>query len=672
MKKLFTIILFIILTKLNYAQYWHKIDSVFSPSGIGVSSFSSPFVIDINNDGFKDIFLGSSDNEVKFYKNISKGFLPPKFNYVQNFLSQIYASGYQFTNSYYPVLADIDNDFNIELIIGGYNGLLLYKNIGTFDNPNWVKIDSVFANVNQLIGTDAKPAFIDIDADGDVDLFVGIGESLFGGPTSGITMAFRNIGSANKPIFNLDNTLSSGLPDAGYNSYPSFADLDNDGDYDLLIGRDLASLLYYKNTGTAYSPIWTAANSVFAIVETSTYWKNPCLTDLDNDEDYDLIYGTADGNLYYYQNTGTASSPSFILKSDFFKIIKNNGNGATVSIADFDNDGDYDFISGSWTGKINYFKNTGSKYSPIFTPSTASFTGLSVSSYSAPVFVDLDIDGDLDIVCGALNGKLSYFVNNNNSFTTNTSLFANISVSGFSYPAFGDLDFDGDYDLLLGAETSGATTFYINNNGTFSSNSIFVQGISFPANTRPVFSDIDNDGDLDCIFGKSNGEIVMYENIGDNREPVWVLNQQIFNGIKVKQNAAPCFADFDNDNRKDLIVAEYDGNFTFYKNIFALTDVENIKTENISFSYGNYPNPFNPETNIVFTLQQPALVSIDIYNALGQLVTNLVNTNFMIGTNKVLFNSNKYNLSSGIYFYSIKINENSKTNIYNGKMVLTK
>ena len=395
---------------------------------------------------------------------------------------------------------------------------------------------------------------------------------------------------------------------------------------------------------------------------------------MDNDGDFDLLYGTADGNLFYYQNTGTASSPSFLLKSEYFRVIKNNGSGATVSIADIDGDGDNDFISGSWTGKINYFKNSGTNTSPKFIAATSSFTGLTPGSYSAPMFVDLDSDNDFDIVSGVLNGKLFYYVNNNNSFQANSNVFNNISVSGFSYPAFCDLDNDGDQDMLLGSETSGETSFYLNTQGVFSLDNSFIRDIVFPSNTRPTFTDVDNDGDFDCIFGKSNGEIIMYENIGTLNEPRWQKNNDIFAGIKVKQNAAPCFADFDNDKRKDLIVAEYDGNFTFFKNLFALTSVDDNNSDVIpvNFSFGNYPNPFNPETIIQFALPNNAHVSINIYNSLGQLITNLVSDDFSAGINKVNFNSSLYNLSSGIYFYTINIKSITNINTFTGKMVLMK
>jgi large repetitive protein len=78
-----------------------------------------------------------------------------------------------------------------------------------------------------------------------------------GGPVAGTSMGFRNIGTASSPNFQLDNALAAGLPDVGVNAYPALADLDGDGDYDLLMGRDGAALYYYKNTGTAAAPVWT-------------------------------------------------------------------------------------------------------------------------------------------------------------------------------------------------------------------------------------------------------------------------------------------------------------------------------------------------------------------------------------------------------------------------------
>ena len=196
------------------------------------------------------MILGNLGNKAEYFREhyySAAGYIQQR----HNLLYSIYAGGLQFTNSDYPSLVDLDNDRDLDLIIGGYNGLLYYKNIGDALNAIWLKVDSVFADsVNPQIGSDARQAFADLDADGDLDLLVGIGESFMNGPTPGLTFGFRNVGSPTNPVFSRDDNLVIGIPDVGLNSYPALADLDNDNDFDLLIGRDGAALYYYKNTGT--------------------------------------------------------------------------------------------------------------------------------------------------------------------------------------------------------------------------------------------------------------------------------------------------------------------------------------------------------------------------------------------------------------------------------------
>ena len=67
----------------------------------------------------------------------------------------------------------------------------------------------------------------------------------------------------------------------------------------------------------------------------------------------------------------------------------------------------------------------------------------------------------------------------------------------------------------------------------------------------------------------------------------------------------------------------------------------------------NYPNPFNPETNIKFSLPEESKVVINIYNLLGEKITELINTDYNAGTYQVHFNADS-ELTSGMYFYSIE------------------
>jgi uncharacterized lipoprotein YddW (UPF0748 family) len=105
-------------------------------------------------------------------------------------------------------------------------------------------------------------------------------------------------------------------------------------------------------------------------------------------------------------------------------------------------------------------------------------------------------------------------------------------------------------------------------------------------------------------------------------------------------------------NRKlspDVIVTNVEDNFQ-----------SNSLPSNFSLKQ-NYPNPFNPSTVIEYTLKEQANVTLSVYNMLGQKIVDLVNEYQPAGVYKVNFNSENYNLSSGIYFYTINASNFTST-----------
>lgn len=104
----------------------------------------------------------------------------------------------------------------------------------------------------------------------------------------------------------------------------------------------------------------------------------------------------------------------------------------------------------------------------------------------------------------------------------------------------------------------------------------------------------------------------------------------------------------------------------------AVTDINNIADLQIEYKLNtNYPNPFNPSTNISFSIAKNSNVVLEIYNSIGEKVTTLVDQNYSVGSYSVVWNAkddfgNKVN--SGIYIYRLVSNDFVETK----RMVLLK
>ncbi|MGF1939353.1 MAG: cadherin-like domain-containing protein [Nostoc sp. ChiQUE02] len=139
-----------------------------NPFGLtGVTLSSKPTLADIDGDGDLDAFVGSGSGNTVFYRNTGTSAVP-------SFTLEA-TNPFGLTNvglSAKPTFADIDNDGDLDVFVGSQNnGISFYRNTGTTAAPSFT-LEGInpFGLANEFV---ASPAFADIDNDGDLDAFVG-------------------------------------------------------------------------------------------------------------------------------------------------------------------------------------------------------------------------------------------------------------------------------------------------------------------------------------------------------------------------------------------------------------------------------------------------------------------------------------------------------------------
>ena len=289
-----------------------------------------------------------------------------------------------------------------------------------FNNP---------AQLTQVVGR--QPVFVDIDGDGDLDIFVGM--------NAGAIRYFENVGSSTLPQYVERTGAANPLNgvNVGGKAAPAFADIDGDGNFDVVIGAADGTLRFYSNIGTPAAPVFlqqTGASNPFNGVDVGTR-STPMFVDLDGDGDYDALIGAYDGTISYFENTGTTTSPVYTQRTGAANPFTgvDVGFASTPAVADIDADGDFDIFIGNKNGSIAYYENTGTSSSPVFTNRTGvtnPLNGLGTGGDSAPTFADIDGDDDFDALIGASTGAVQVVTNVG---TASSPTFRNESTGGCQY-----------------------------------------------------------------------------------------------------------------------------------------------------------------------------------------------------------------------------------------------
>jgi hypothetical protein len=374
---------------------------------------------------------------------------------------------------------------------------------------------------------------------------------------------------------------------------PTITDMDNDGDLDILAFDVLGSqLTYYKNLRVEDGlPCDSIRMSLF-----SSCWGN--------------FYQTYDRTVI----TGVLCKGATTTTSD--KKTRHTGN--CIVHFDIDGDGDLDMVGGniSFSDAQVLFNNGSDIINAQDTSYDKNGHVLNMPTWPSPFHLDIDNDGDKDLLFTSHNDNISsanwnsvaWYKNSGTDLNPNfvyqhDSLLTTdmIDVGQYSYPTFFDYNKDGKLDLFVGNEG------YLDNATgvqksklAYYKNTTTGSNISFELVTRdflnlslfnfqgifPAFGDITGDGIDDFVFGNAKGSIGVYKNFANSNTstPNFIFMTDSLDGVNVTKYSTPCFYDFDQDGKTDLLIGNQIGKIALYRD----TSSTNIKKLALStISLGN-------------------------------------------------------------------------------------
>ena len=266
-----------------------------------------------------------------------------------------------------------------------------------------------------------------------------------------------------------------------------FVDIDHDGDDDLYVGKADGRIAFFLNQGSIADPFFKLMTENFVVIHegideqsNATHVRTvldvgnnaaPEFVDIDSDGDFDLFVGSEDGHIFHYENRGNQLKPMFFRKTPIYMELKFGGN-SVPRFADINGDRTYDLFVGTRSGKTHVFLNSGMTDEAVFCQhfevtdppdirckyQPELIADISPQADAVPEFVDWDQDKDLDLLIGKSNGKINYYLNTGDNFAPHWSLksrhFQFIDTGGNVAPTFHDLNRDSFPELFLGTSSS--------------------------------------------------------------------------------------------------------------------------------------------------------------------------------------------------------------------------
>lgn len=356
-------------------------DTIFPFGTETASIFSMPVAsyIDVNNDGIKDLLISTFDPSIYKSKNKNSVWLylnngetnNPEFElFSHNFLQ---SEMLDFGSGAYPTIYDWDSDGLKDIIVGNYgyykysyydeamflhsvfqSRIDYYKNTGTAEEPSFQLMIKNLGDLWKENLIAIAPAVADLDGDGDPDILAGNSE--------GNLIYSKNLGDGTFEIID-DNYFDIDVDDF---SYPQLFDLDKDGLLDLIIGEKKGNINYYHNAGSLQNPDFVFVTDSLGKVNVTDYslsyfgYSKPYFFRL-ADGTTNLVVGSELGLIHYYEDIDNNLDGKFTLSENLSQLLDTSdisfdrGFRTAAAIGDLNSDDHIEMLVGNWAGGLEFF-----------------------------------------------------------------------------------------------------------------------------------------------------------------------------------------------------------------------------------------------------------------------------------------------------------------------------
>ena len=453
-----------------------------------------------------------------------------------------------------------DNDSLPDIIIGGTSKLQWWEQTPN-DPTEFIKQSGLwYGNFNQSAGEVTSALTVDVDNDNLMDIF-------YSHPSTKKILHREKYPTSNGAVL-IDTMVGDYNPTSNCCNervWIDYCDYDMDGRWDIYAIPQYedeyhvlcARVKQQEYGSSAFNP------SATQVLEIASSMQNvqggiicPAIGDIDGDDDLEMLIGNYNtGNIILYEQKDPPTGGAWIDPIDNW-LVTSNSDVRSMELCDIDENGKHDLLI-----KVNTYTQHWESDLVLVRMQRryARFNNIDVGNNSAPICFDIDANGLQDLLVGSGTGEIHYFEQDEedmDGFYPDGDM--GIDAGSNACPAICDFDGDGLLDLLVG-NAAGEIVHYEQDSlkgrsftlvsGTFSY-------IDVGSNARPCISDLDGDGLLDLLIGRtvSTGDsttMVHYEQISSNSNS-FTLKTSTFNGIYHQKCTSPTMLDIDGDGLLDL------------------------------------------------------------------------------------------------------------------------